>query len=288
MENWPELPYEAWRDTLETFHMVTQIVGKLRLSLSPAEPEWGHVALYVTARGLTTSPLPHPHDVFDVDIDLVDHAIVVRTRGGAVKTVRLEAKPVARYYGELMAALTDAGVETKITELPQEVPDPIPFPQDTVHASYDPAWANRFLHVLVTVDQVMKTFRAPYRGRSSPVHFFWGSFDHAYVRFSGRPAEPPPGADAMMRVAHDAEQFACGFWPGDYRLPEAGFYAYTFPHPEGLEYVEIRPEAASWHDGLGEFFLPYEAVRTAGDPARALLDFFESTYQATAVLADWP
>jgi hypothetical protein len=271
---WPELPYEAWSDTRDTLHLYLQVVGKVRLALAPMEPQWGQVPLYVTARGLHTSPIPHPRGVFDIDVDLVAHAVSVRTVEGAVERVDLEPRTVADFYALLLGALEAAGRPVTITERPSELPDPIPFPEDVVHASYEPEWANRFWRTLVSVDAVLKEHRARFRGKVSPVQFFWGTFDLAYTRFSGRPAQPPPGADVIMRNSADAEEVCAGFWPGDARLPEPAFFAYAYPSPPGIE------QAAGWHDGLGEFVLPYEAVRTAAEPRRALLDFLEHAYLA--------
>lgn len=284
---WPELPYEAWLPTRQTLHMYLQVVGKVRLTLAPMEPQWGQVPLYVTARGLNTSPIPHPAGVFDLDVDLIDHVVSVRTVRGAVERVRLEPRSVADFYAELMAALVAAGVPVTITERPSEVPNAIPFPDDLEHASYEPEWANRFWRVLVSVDAVMKEHRARFPGKTSPVQLYWGAFDLSYARFSGRPVEPPPDADVITRIGGDAEQACGGFWPGDARLTEPAFFAYTYPRPDGIERTEIKPEAAYWNPEMGEFLLPYEAVRTAADPRRALLDFLETTYEAGAASAGW-
>jgi hypothetical protein len=284
---WPELPYEAWRQTRETLHMYLQIVGKVRLALAPMEPQWGQVPLYVTARGLNTSPIPHPAGVFDIDVDLIDHVVSVRTVSGAIERIRLEPRSVADFYAELMGALAAAGVPVTITERPSEVPNPISFPDDVEHASYEPESVTRFWRALVSADAVMKEHRARFRGKTSPVQFYWGSFDLAYSRFSGRPVEPPPDADVITRLGGDAEQACGGFWPGDARLAEPAFFAYTYPKPAGIEQAEIEPEAAYWNVEMGEFLLPYEAVRTAADPRRALLDFLETTYRAGARAAGW-
>jgi hypothetical protein len=284
---WPELPYEAWRPTRETLHMYMQIVGKVRLALAPMEPQWGQVPLYLTARGLNTSPIPHPAGIFDIDVDLIDHVVSVRTVRGAVERIRLEPRSVADFYAELMGALAAAGVPVTITELPSEVSNPIPFPDDVEHASYEPEFANRFWRVLVSVDAVMKEHRARFRGKTSPVQFFWGTFDLAYSRFSGRPVEPPPDAGVIARLGGDAEQACGGFWPGDARLTEPAFFAYTYPKPAGIGQAEIEPEAAYWNAEMGEFLLPYDAVRTAAEPRRALLDFLETTYRAGAGAAGW-
>ncbi len=275
MSDWPELPYEAWRDTRETLHMYLQIIGKVRLALAPMEPQWGQVPLYVTARGLNTSPIPHPNGVFDIDVDFTEHAVSVRTVAGALERVSLEPRSVADFYALLMAALDRAGVPTTITERPSEVSNPIPFPEDIEHSSYEPEPAHRFWRALTSVDAVMKEHRARFLGRVSPVQFFWGTFDLAYTRFSGRPADPPPNADVIMRTAANAEETCSGFWPGDERLSEPAFFSYAYPAPPGIE-----ARADGWNTALGEFVLPYEAVRTAADPRRTLLDFLESTYRA--------
>jgi hypothetical protein len=266
---WPELPYEAWRDTRDTLHMYVQIVGKVRHTLSPKEPDWGHAPLYVTARGLNTSPIPHPNGVFDIDVDLVDHVVSVRTTEGRVDRIRLEPRTVAEFYAQLMGILDAAGLSVEISATPSDVTDGIPFAEDAVHASYEPEWANRFWHALVCVDRVLKEHRARFRGKVSPVQLWWGSFDLAYSRFSG------------------AEQGAAGFWPGDKRFPQAAFYAYTTPKPDGIEAAAVAPEGAFWSAELGEFLLPYDPVRVSADPRHALLEFLESTFRAGAERSGW-
>jgi hypothetical protein len=287
-DEWPELPYEAWRDTKWTLHMYLQVIGKVRLALSPREPEWAHVALYVTARGLNTSPIPHPGGVFDIDVDFVDHVTSVRTAGGAVERVRLEPKTVAEFDQELMDAMARAGVGTEISTTPSEVPFTTPYPLDIEHRTYEPEWANRYWRALVTIDAVMKEHRARYRGKVSPVHFFWGSMDLACTRYSGRLLEPPERAGVIARYGADAEQACSGFWPGDERTKEAGFFAYTYPAPPGIDEASVQPAAAGWRPDMGEFVLPYEAVRTAADPRGSLLAFVESAFRAGAGRADWP
>ena len=254
---WPELPYDAWRDTRDTLHMYVQIVGKVRHTLSPKETDWGHAPLYLTTRGLTTSPIPHPNGTFDIDVDLLDHVVSVRTTAGRIDRIRLVPRTVSAFYAELMGILAAAGLSVKISTTPSDVPDGIPFAEDTVHASYEPAWANRFWQVLVCVDRVLKEHRAPFRGKVSPVQLWWGSFDLAYSRFSA------------------AEQSAAGFWPGDERFRQPAFYAYTSPKPEGIEAAAVGPDGAFWSTELGEFLLPYESVRTSSDPRGVLLEFLE-------------
>jgi hypothetical protein len=288
LDTWPALPYEEWRDTLDTLHMYTQVVGKLRLAQSPFEAEWANVALYLTPRGLTTSAIPHGLANFDAEFDFVDHELVIRTSNGAVERIALTGQDVADFYHQVMNTLQQLGVPVTITELPQEVPNPIPFPKDREHHTYDPAQARRFWEVLARIDAVMKRHRARFWGQTSPVHFFWGSFDLATTRFSGRPATPPAGAGTIMRYSEDAEQIAAGFWPGDERMPFPAFFAYGYPQPSGCEGAVCQPEGASWIPEAGLFVLRYDDVREAPDPAQALTEFLESTYEACAELMDWP
>ena len=284
---WPEIPYAAWRDTKDTLHMYTQVIGKLRLALSPPEPQWAHVALYVTARGLTTGSVPFEDRVFQVDFDLIDHALSIATSDGGTHRIALVPRTVADFYAMVMEALRSLGVDVSISIVPSEVADPIPFPQDTVHASYDRDSVGRFWRALVQVDKVLRVHRGSFLGRSSQVNFFWGTFDLAYTRYSGRPTEPPPGSGLIYRHSADAEQICAGFWPGDERFPSPAFFSYTYPKPEALEKAEILPRWASWSDEIGEFLLPYDHVRTAPFPATDLLAFFHSTYEAGAALAGW-
>jgi len=287
-ELWPELPYDAWRETRDTLHMELQAIGKIRLALSPPEPQWAHVPLYVTARGLTTSPVPHPSGaVFDVDVDLLDHRVRVRTGDGRVEEIELRARPVAEFYADLVGALERAGVPVELSMLPSEVEDPIPFPEDTTHRSYDAPWVERFHRALLSTDAVMKEHRGRFRGKTTPVHFFWGALDLAVTRFSGRAATPPPGAGEIYRLGGDAEQICGGWWPGSEQFGAPAFFAYAYPKPDGIEDAPLRPGAARWDDALGEFVLPYDAVRAADDPRRTLLEFLESTYDAGAAAARW-
>ena len=287
-EAWPELPYGAWKDTLDTLHMKLQIVGKVRLALAPFEPQWANVPLYLTARGLTTTPMQSATGlIFGVDVDLIDHHVAIRTVNGEVRRVPLTARPVAEFYAEFMANLGALGVEASFRPIPSEVSDPIPFAEDTVHATYEPEWATRFWRVLSQIDLVIKEHRSRYRGRHSPVHFFWGSFDLAYSRFNGRPVTPPPGAGIIERLGGDAEQVCCGFWPGHARFPQAALFSYTYPKPAGIEQQAIEPGEASWSQELGEFALLYEDVRKSASPRDAILRFCESTYAAGAHLAGW-
>jgi hypothetical protein len=274
---WPPLPYDEWKDTRDTLHMQLQVIGKVRLALSPLEPEWANVPLYLTARGLWTSTIPHPSgEVFDVDVDLLDHRVAVRTGSGHVESIALHP-PVASFYGELMAALERAGVPVDISTLPSEVPDPIPFPEDTAHATYDAAAATRFWRALLGVEAVLREHRARFHGKAPPVQLWWGSLDLTTTRFSGRALTPPDDAGVIARVGGDEEQFCGGFWPGDERTPYPAFFAYTYPKPDGIENARL------WDAGRGEFLLPYDEVRESGDPRRALLEFLDYAFEAS-----WP
>jgi hypothetical protein len=269
--------------------MKLQAIGKIRLALSPFEPQWANVPLYLTARGLTTSPVPHPSgEIFDVDVDFHDHLVNVRTGGGLVESVELRARPVSEFYVDLHRALTLAGVDAPLSERPSEVTDPIPFPEDRVHASYDPDAAHRFWRAMLSMDVVMREHRARFRGKASPVQFYWGTFDLAFSLFSGRSAEPPKDAGVIMRLGADAEQVCAGWWPGDERVPEPTFFAYAYPQPSGIDEADVRPETARWDESIREFLLPYEAVRTAADPRQTLLDFLASTQEAAMNRASWP
>jgi hypothetical protein len=286
MDEWPDLPYEPWRATRDTLHMYTQVVGKLRLALSPFEPEWANVPLYLTARGLTTSPLPFGSRTFDAEFDLFEHDLVLRESDGRQDRVPLGG-PVADFHDAVMGALRGMGIAVDISELPSEVADPIPFPDDREHHTYDPEQAHRFWRVLSRVDVIMKQHRALFRGKTSPVHFFWGTFDLASSRYSGRPASPQPGAGTIMRHSQDAEQVCAGFWPGDARTRYPAFFAYGYPRPERIELATPRPDAARWVDEAGLFLLPYDAVRAAPDPAADVRKFLSSTYDACATGLGW-
>lgn len=284
---WPELPYDAWKDTLATLHMNLQIVGKVRRALSPLEPQWANVPLYLSSRGLTTTPMAFEGVIFEIVIDLIDHQVVIQTVSGEARRVALAARPVAEFYADFMSNLKALGVDPRFRPIPDEVDDPIPFADDTIHRHYEPEWANRFWRVLSQVDVVLKAHRSRYRGRTSPVHFFWGTFDLALTRFSGRAAQPPPGAGIIRRLSADAEQICAGFWPGSAQFPRAAFFAYTYPKPDGIEDQVIEPAEAGWSGGLGEFALAYDDVRETASPRHAILQFFESTYAAGARLRGW-
>ena len=290
---WPELPPLAdWQDTVETLHMWTQIVGKVRLEQAPwINHSWG-TALYVTTRGLTTSPIPYDARTFALDFDFVGHTLRITTSAGEERAFDLAPMSVADFYQKTMRALGELDIEVEILARPVEVPDPIePFPEDETHASYDADAVRRYWRALVQVDRVFRAFRARFTGKASPVHFFWGAFDLAVTRFSGRPAPTHPGgvpncADWVMEEAYSRELSSAGFWPGT-GLGEAAFYSYAYPEPGGFREHDVQPAAAYYLDEMGEFVLPYAAVRAADDPDGVLLAFLQDTYEAAADLADW-
>ena len=291
-EAWPSLPYEAWKDTYATLHMWTQVVGKIRTAETPWVNHSWHVTLYVTARGLTTSPIPYGERTFQIDFDFIDHRLVIATSAGAVRTVALRPRSVADFYREVTGHLGELGLAVKIHTTPNEVADAIPFERDEVHAAYDAASANRFWRALVQADRVLKAFRARFIGKCSPVHFFWGSFDLAVTRFSGRRAPRHPGGvpnfpDWVAREAYSHEVSSCGFWPGGGPMPQAVFYAYAYPEPEGFSAARVGPAGAAYDPTLHEFVLPYDVVRTAASPDAALLEFLQRTYEAAADLGHW-
>jgi hypothetical protein len=284
---WPALPLSSWKDSCDTLHMFAQIVGKVRLALAPPEPQWAQVPLYVTARGLTTSPIPYGNRSFQIDFDFISHRLSIASDDGRTKDVELVPRSVADFYAAFVAALHGLGIDVRVWPMPVEVPDPIAFPEDRVHAAYDAGKVQAFWRVLVQADAALKEHRAPFGGRHTPVQFFWGSFDLAYARFSGRPATPPSN-DTIMRIAMDAQEVNAGFWPGDSRFPEPAFWCYAYPKPDGIERLQVRPPAAFWSDVLGEFVLRYEDVRASPDPRATLRDFFASTFEGCARLANWP
>ncbi len=286
-EEWPSLPLEEWKDTCATLHMWTQIVGKIRLAQTPLVNHWWNVPLYVSARGLTTTAMPYKQISFEMEFDFLEHCLLINCSDGGSATVELKPKSVAAFYHEVMAALAQLNMEVRIWRMPVEIPDPIPFDEDHEHASYDPEYANRFWRVLLHTDKVLQEFRARFIGKSSPVHFFWGSFDLAVTRFSGRLAPPRPDADTITREAYSHEVISHGYWPGQGPLQKAAFYSYTAPAPAGLADASIRPAQAFYSNELSEFLLLYEDVRTANDPEKALMEFCQSTYEAGANLAQW-
>jgi Family of unknown function (DUF5996) len=291
-ERWPALRYAEWADTKETLHRYCQVIGKTRLALEPMVNHWWQVPLYVSARGLTTSAIPYGgRAVLDAELDFLERQLVLRTSEGGLRRLPLGPHAVADFYADYRAALAELGVEARIWPVPVEMADALPFAQDHVHAAYDAAAAVKFWRVLVQVERILRIFRGRFLGKVSPVHFFWGSFDVAVTRFSGRPAPPHPGgaphvADWVMREAYSHEVSSAGFWPGGPQA-DAMFYSYAYPIPEGFSAAPVRPAGAYYHHELGEFVLPYEALRAEPDPDAALLDFLQSTYEAAATLAGW-
>lgn len=292
MDRWPALAYNRWEETLHTLHLWTQIAGKIRLKQEPRSNHWWNVPLYVNSRGLTTSVMPYAAGrSFEISFDFLDHALCIDGCDGERVRIALEPMSVAQFYEQVMKALDSLDLRVRIDRMPNEIPGAVPFDRDTVHASYDRAAVERFWRVLLQADRLCKIFRAEFVGKASPVHFFWGSFDLAVTRFSGRAAPAHPGGipnlpDWITREAYSHEEHSVGFWPGGYGI-EASFYAYMYPQPEGFEAAAIAPKAASWNAQLKEFLLPYEAARTSADPDAAVLRFFRSSYEAGATLAKW-
>jgi hypothetical protein len=284
---WPALSFSDWEATCDTLHMWTQIVGKTRLALTPLENHWWNVTLYVTPRGLTTSAIPFRHESFDVEFDFIAHKLAIRTSEGQERNIALIPRSVADFYSEYMASLRSLGIDVSIHRKPEEFDDTTPFDEDQHHASYDVKHVESFRRILMNVDRIFKAFRSRFIGKASPVHFFWGSFDLAVSRFSGRRAPQRDGADAMTREGYSHEVISCGFWPGDRRFKNAAFYAYTSPSPTGLDKEIIRPAAAYFDTQLGEFIFKYDDLRTAASPEQDLLEFCRSTYEAGANLAGW-
>jgi hypothetical protein len=289
---WPQLPLDAWRETKDTLHLWTQIVGKVRLALAPMVNHWWQVPLYVSARGLTTSAMPGAGGAVEIRFDFVDHVLRIETSAGAARELALEPRSVADFHHETMAALHALGVDAHVRPYPVELADAIPFERDDVHHAYDADAAQRFWRVLLQVDRVLHAFRGEFLGKCSPVHFWWGSFDLSCTRFSGRRAPPHPGGvpncpDYVTREAYSHECISAGWWPGGGGVDEPAFYAYAYPEPAGCATTPIRPSAGFYHAALREWILPYEAVRTADDPDAVLLDFLASTYDSAATLAGW-
>ena len=292
-EFWPALPFADWRETCATLHLWTQIVGKVRLKLTPWLNHSWHVTLYVTARGLTTSPIAHPGgESFEIDFDFIDHVLILRSSSSAQREIALRAMSVADFYAQLMSVLSELQLDVVISATPNELEDATPFARDTRHASYDPEFANRFWRVLLQSDHVFKEFRSHFIGKCSPVHFFWGSFDLAVTRFSGRVAPKHPGGvphlpNAVAEEAYSHEVSSAGFWPGNEANPEPCFYSYAYPAPDGFDTAQVQPKAAFWSAALREWMLPYDAVRTAESPDVVLMAFLQSTYAAAADLGKW-
>jgi hypothetical protein len=284
---WPSLHWAEWQKTADTLHMWTQIVGKTRLALAPLQAHWWNVPLYVSARGLNTSAMPYGSEFLEITFDFVSHELRFAMSTGARLSTPLRAQSVADFYAEYQRSLAALGVTVNIHGVPVEVPHPIPFSEDVEHASYDPHAAHRFWRVLMHADRVFQQFSSRFLGKVSPVHFFWGSFDLAVTRFSGRPAPPRAGADKVTREAYSREVISAGFWPGNGGFGESAFYCYSAPAPKGFESAPVQPPGASFNQNLGEFILLYEVLRQQASPDEALLSFLQSTYEAGATLAHW-
>lgn len=289
---WPELPYDAWKDTRDTLHRWCQIVGKIRLVQTPWINHSWHATFYLTARGLTTSPVDYEARAFEIDFDFIDHLLRIHTQEGATRTMALKPRTVADFYKELFQHMGDLGLPIRIHPVPNELPDTIPLDQDDVHGAYDSEYANRFWRAMLQSHRVMLEFRSRFIGKCSPIHLFWGSFDLACSRFSGRPAPPHPGGipncpDWVTREAYSHEECSCGFWPGNDQMPQALFYSYAYPEPPGFKNAPVLPDQAYYEPKFGEFILPYEVVRNSDSPSETLLDFLQSTYSAAADLGVW-
>jgi hypothetical protein len=283
---WPPLPYDAWKDTYATLHMWTQVVGKVALAHAPRLNHSWAIALQITPRGLATRTLQHGDRSFAIEFDFIDHQLVIRVSDGMIRTLPLSPRTVADFYRDVIGMLREMALPVKIWPMPVEIPSPIRFDQDTVHRSYDPSYANRFWRIVAALEPILTGARCPFVGKCSPVHFFWGSFDLAVTRFSGRPA-PPREGPAFMRDAYSHEVISHGFWPGGGPVPEAVLYAYAVPEPAGFKEAPVEPREAVYHRDLGEFILPYDAVHRASDPDAAIRAFVDSTYEHAASLAGW-
>ena len=292
IDPWPDLPLSEWAETCATLHLWTQVVGKIRLAHTPLINHWWQATLYLTSRGLTTSPIYYGPRSFELDFDFIDHNLIIQTSDGAIERIPLAPRSVADFYAEVMDRLRGLGLETRIWTMPVEIPDAIPFDQDTRHASYDQDYAQRFWRILVQANRIFTLFRSRFLGKVSPVHFFWGSFDLAVTRFSGRTAPPltsnsPNLGEWVMREAYSHEVSSCGFWPGNGGFGEAAFYCYAYPEPTGFADAPVQPDAARYDRDLGQFILPYEAVRRAASPDDNLMAFLQGSYGAAADLAHW-
>jgi len=289
--SWPALPLAQWKDTYGTLHMWTQIVGKIRLALAPLVNHWWNVTLYVTPRGLTTSAMPYNDRLIRIDFDFIDHMVLIQTTDGSTKSISLRPRSVAEFYQEMMAAIGSLGMPVKIWTTPVEVPDRTPFENDRKHAAYDPEYAQRVWRIMAQASRVFTEFRSRFIGKVSPIHFFWGSFDLAVTRFSGRTAPSHPGVPNCGRFvaveAYSHEVSSCGFWPGGGPVNEPSFYAYAYPEPQAFKDYPVKPQEAFYHTGMGEFLLPYDVVRNAKSPDEVLLSFMQTTYEAAATCAKW-
>jgi hypothetical protein len=285
IDAWPELPLAAWQDTYDTLHMWTQIIGKIRMTLTPLINHWWNATLYVSARGLTTSPIPYPRCIFEMEFDFIGHKLTIETSDGEVRALELAPRTVADFYAEVMSTLAALKIDVQIHAHPDEFPNPIPFAEDRTHKSYDRESVDKFRRLLISVDKVMKDFRSRFTGKCSPVHFFWGSFDLAVTRFSGRLAPPRP--DPMMQEAYSHEVSSAGFWPGGGDIKGPAFYSYTMPEPAGFKTYPVGPKPAFYHSGIGEFLLMYDDIRGAASPEAQVMEFLQTTYSAGANLAKW-
>jgi Family of unknown function (DUF5996) len=289
---WPDLPLAEWADTCATLHLWTQVVGKIRLAHAPMINHWWQVPLYVTCRGLTTSPIPYGGESFQIDFDFIDHTLILQTSRGEIETIALGPRTVADFHEEVMGRLRGLGLETRIWTMPVEIPDAIPFEKDRVHASYDPDYVHRFWRILVQVDRLLTRFRSQFLGKVSPVHFFWGSFDMAVTRFSGRAAprlvSKSPNLGAwVMEEAYSHEVSSCGFWPGNGGFGKAAFYSYAYPEPPDFPSAPMSLDATYYDRSLGQFILPYDAIRQAKSPDDDLMHYLRSTYEAASTLGQW-
>lgn len=287
MEVWPELPFEAWKDTRDTLHSWLQIVGKVKLELCPFLNQWWEVTFYVTPRGLTTSLIPLPKESFSVDFDFIAHQLRISVSDGQVKELTLEPRTVADFYHLFMDTLASMGIEVKINSMPAEVQNGIKFEEDTTHSSYDKEYVQNWWRIMLATSRVMEQYRESFHGKNSPVQFFWGGFDLNQSRFNGKPATPPNYGGRIMEYGENAENFAIGFWPGTDQFPYAAFYSYMSPAPSGIATAQVKPTEASFDTKMGEFILRYDTVRTSASPEETLASFFESTYAASAALAGW-
>ena len=289
---WPALPFADWKETCQTLHLWSQIVGKVRLALTPVVNHWWNVTYHLTSRGITTRPIPYRGRTFSIDFDFIDHCLTIATSDGAVERLALAPMSVADFYGQVMKRLQALGIDVHIWTMPSEIEDAVPFDQDHAHAAYDPQWVRRFWVALSQSHRVMNEFRARFIGKVSPVHFFWGSFDLAVTRFSGRTAPPPSGttphvANWVMREAYSHEVCSCGFWPGNGGYGKAAYFVYAYPEPAGFGAAPLRTPVAAYDTGLGQFILPYDAVAESPDPDALLLAFLQETYEAAANLGSW-
>ncbi len=284
---WRALPYEEWNDTLDTLHMYMQVAGKVKLTLCPFLNQWWEVAFHVTASGMTTGLIPYENRLFEINFDFISHNVFICTNDNETKTISLMPRSVADFYKEFMKTLNALGITVKINTLPSEVPNPIRCDEDTERASYDKEYVHRWWRILVQLCPIFEKFRSPFRGKSSPVQFFWGSFDLSETRFSGKPAEPPKTGGRIMRFSENEENFACGFWAGNAAYPYPALYSYIYPPPVGIESVRLKPDFAVYDPKLAIFLLPYEDVRQKADADELIMDFLQSSYSESAKLAGW-